>query len=374
MIIQLITRFKAWPQRQWQQVQEKVLGWTKPRNGGLVVGALQDLPRSKTDLMLENALLRQQLIVLKRQVRRPALTGQDRVLMTWLSSRLATWKQAMLIIQPDTILRWHRELFKWVWRRKSKPKGHRHPLPAALIALIKQLVVENRLWGAERIRGELLKLGICVSKRTVQKYKRQVARPRPGKQTWTTFIHNHASGIWACDFLQLTDVWFRDLFAFFIIELGSRQVVHAAVTRHSTDAWLAQRLREATPFGAAPQYLIRDNDDKFGAHFATLAEGAGITILKTSFHALRANAYCERFLGSVRRECLDHVILFGARHLHRVIGEYVQYFNSQRPHQGLGQQIPAVLPPVHVVQPPTSLRVCSQPVLGGLHHQYTLAA
>jgi putative transposase len=374
MIVQLISRFKAWAGRQWQRVQDKVLGWTKPGNSGLVVGALQDFPRSRTALMLENALLRQQLIVLKRQVKRPALTGRDRLLVVGLSSRLASWKQAVLIVQPDTILRWHRELFRWVWRRKSKPKGHRQPLAAALVALIKQMVVENRLWGAERIRGELLKLGVCVSKRTIQKYKRQVARPRPGKQTWTTFIHNHASAIWACDFLQLTDVWFRDLFAFFIIEVGSRQVVHAAVTRHPTDAWLAQQLREATPFGLAPGYLIRDNDAKFGVHFATVAEGAGIEVLKTPFHAPRANAYCERFLGSVRRECLDHVLVFGARHLHRVIGEYVQYFNNQRPHQGLGQHIPAVLPPVPVGQPPSSLRVCRQPVLGGLHHHYTLAA
>ncbi len=150
--------------------------------------------------------------------------------------------------------------------------------------------------------------------------------------------------------------------------------VPAAVTRQPTDAWLAQQLREATPFGAAPKHLICDNDNKFGARFVMVAEGAGIEILKTPFHAPRANAYCERFLGSVRRECLDHVILFGARHLHWVIREYVQYFNSQRPHQGLGQQIPAVLPLVHVGQPPTSLRVCRQPVLGGLHHHYRLAA
>jgi hypothetical protein len=172
MIFQLVMRFKAWAQRQWQPVQDKILGWTKPGNSGLVVGALQDLPRSKTDLMLENALLRQQLMVLKRQVKRPALAGRDRLLLVWLASRLASWKQAVLIVQPETILRWHRELFRWVWRRKSKPKGHRRPLPGALIALIKQLVVENRLWGAERIRGELLKLGIGVSKRTIQKYKR----------------------------------------------------------------------------------------------------------------------------------------------------------------------------------------------------------
>ena len=235
------------------------------------------------------------------------------------------------------------------------------------------MAVENRLWGAERIRGELLKLGIHVSKRTIQKYRRQVVRPRPGKPTWTTFIRNHASAIWACDFVQLHDVWFRDLFAFFIIEVGSRQVVHAAVTRHPSDAWVAQQLREATPFGIAPKYLIRDNDDKFGVNCARVAQGAGIEILKTPFRAPRANAYCERFLGSLRRECLDHVLVFGLRHLHRVIREYVQYFNTQRPHQGLGQQIPAT-PPMRVVPPPNGLKVRSEPVLGGLHHHYTLAA
>src|SRR5258708_3804811 len=157
MIIQLIARSKHWAPRQWQQLREKVLGWTKPVNYSLAVGALRDLPCQKTDLMLENALLRQQLIVLQRQVKRPDLSGWDRVLMVLLSSKVKTWKQALLIIQPETILRWHRELFKWVWRRKSKPRGHRHPLSAVLIALIKQLVIENRLWGAERIRGELLK-------------------------------------------------------------------------------------------------------------------------------------------------------------------------------------------------------------------------
>jgi hypothetical protein len=235
--------------------------------------------------MLENALLRQQLMVLKRQVKRPALSGWDRLLLVWLASRVQTWKPTGLIVQPETILRWHRDLFQWLWRRKSKPKAHRQPLSAALVALIKRLVRENRLWGAERIRDELLKLGIHVSKRTIQKYRRQVVRPRPGKPTWTTFLHNHASAIWACDFLQLSDFWFRDLFAFFIIELGSRQVVHAAVTRHPTDAWLAQQLREATPFGVASKYLIRDNDAKFGADFARVAQGAVIEILKTPFRA-----------------------------------------------------------------------------------------
>lgn len=158
----------------------------------------------------------------------------------WLASRVQTWKPTGLIVQPETILRWHRDLFQWLWRRKSKPKAHRQPLSAALVALIKRLVRENRLWGAERIRGELLKLGIRISKRTLQKYARQVAPPRRGKQTWTTFIHNHAAAVWSGDLLQVMDVFFRDVFLFFIMEVGSRKIVHVAVARHPTDACVLQ--------------------------------------------------------------------------------------------------------------------------------------
>jgi putative transposase len=247
MTIQLISQFKAWVKRGWQQFQARVLRWTQPAKVSQVVGTIGDVLRSRTELMVENMLLRQQLIVLQRQVKHPAFQGQDRLSFVVLVSRLRTWNQALLIVQPDTLLRWHRDLFKWVWRRKSKPTGHRRPLPASLIALIKRLVTENRLWGAERIRGELLKLGSGVSKRTIQKYARQVAPPRRGKQTWTTFIHNHASAVWSCDLLQVMDVFFRDIFLFCILEVGSRKIVHVGVTRHPTDAWLAQHCARRPP-------------------------------------------------------------------------------------------------------------------------------
>ena len=162
----------------------------------------------------------------------------------------------------------------------------------------------NRLWGAERIRGELLKLDIRVCKRTIQKYMRRVRPPRSRGQNWRTFLRNHAGEMWACDFLQVTDLFFRSLFAFFIIELKSRKVIHVGVTRSPTDVWTAQQLREATPYGHTPKYLIRDNDSKFGLCFARVAATSSIKILKTPYHAPRANAICERFLGSVRRECL----------------------------------------------------------------------
>ena len=232
---------------------------------------------------------------------------------------------------------------------------------------------DNRLWGAERIRGELLKLGLRVCKRTIQKYMRQVRTARPRGQNWKTFLDTHAEQIWACDFLAVTDLFFRSLYAFFIIELHSRKVIHVGVTRSPTDAWTAQQLREATAFGVGPKYLIRDNDGKFGVGFARVAQTSDIEILKTPYYAPRANAICERFLGSVSRECLDHVLILHEKQLHRILNAYVQYFNHARPHQGIMQQIPEQraesVPPDH-----KSGKVISFPVLSGLHHDYRRSA
>jgi transposase InsO family protein len=179
--------------------------------------------------------------------------------------------------------------------------------------------------------------------------------------------------VWACDFLQVTDLFFRPLFAFFIIELKSRKVIHVHVTRAPTDPWVAQQLREATPYGQTPKYLIRDNDRKFGQQFARVAMTSGIKVLRTPYRTPQANAVCERFLGSVRRECLDHFFLFQEKHLHRLLKASVGYFNQARPHQGLGQQVPdrpVRSPPL----PNSPNQVIATPVLGGLHHDYHRAA
>ena len=189
---------------------------------------------------------------------------------------------------------------------------------------------------------------------------------RTGQVTWATFLRNHASEIWACDFLQTHDVFFRTVFVFVIIELGSRRVVHFGVTRNPTDQWTAQQLREATPFGEKPRFLIRDNDSKFGPSFARVA--AEIEVLKTPYRAPKANAICERFLGSLRRECLDHFLILGERHLHRLVKEYKTYFNHARPHQGIEQHIPCQSE--HPEAPPLGGKVASRPVLSGLHHDY----
>jgi putative transposase len=347
--------------------------WTKPLTSSLPLQTLADLGRSKSELVAENILLRQQLIILKRQVKRPACTKTDRLLFVLLAKLVRTWQNALLIVQPDTLLKWHRELFRLYWKHKSKAQAHKPKVAAETIALIRQMAKDNQLWGAERIRGELLKLGLRVCKRTIQKYMRGVRTQQPRGQKWATFLRNHAGQIWACDFLQVTDLFFRPLFAFFIVELKSRRVIHVDVTRSPTDAWVGQQLREATPYGQAPKYLIRDNDSKFGASFARVAATSHIEILKTPVHAPRANAVCERFLRSVRQECLDHLLILQERQLHRVLNAYVGYFNQARPHQGIAQQIPQrrrSVPSSHHA----GEKVIALPVMGGLHHDYHWAA
>jgi putative transposase len=346
--------------------------WTKPDTTSHMLGTLIDLTRSKSELVAENALLRQQLIILSRQVKRPVCTKTDRMLLVLLARMVRTWKQALFIVQPETLLRWHRQGFRLFWKYKSRTADRTSKLSPETVVLIKEMTRDNRLWGAERIRGELLKLGIHVCKRTIQKYMRQESTTRPRGQNWKTFLHTHIEQTWACDFLPVTDLFFHSLVAFFIIELHSRKVIHVGVTRHPTDAWTAQQRRFATAFGIGPKYLIRDNDSKFGVGFARVAKTSSIKILKTPYHAPRANAICERFLGSVRRECLDHLLILREKQLQRVLNVYVVYFNQARPHQGIKQQIPErsakSMPSSHAYE------VISFPVLGGLHHDYRRSA
>jgi transposase InsO family protein len=259
------------------------------------------------------------------------------------------------------------------------------------------MAARNRTWGAERIRGELLKLGIRVAKRTIQRHILAVRPPGDG-QSWRTFVKNHV--VWAVDFVQIYDVWFtapaalprfaravglratrplrglralrhRPLFAFFVIDVNAKEVIHVGVTRAPTEAWTAQQLRQLTPFGEGPQCMIRDNDDKFGAAFDRVARGAGIRVLKTAVAAPLMNSTCERFIGSARRECLDHVIILGEAHLKAVLVEWVAHFNRGRPHQGLEQRVPV---PSDASSAASAGKVIALPVLGGLHHEYRRVA
>jgi putative transposase len=213
-------------------VESQVKGWTKPATTELMTGLVSDLTRSKADLLVENALLRQQLIVLERQVKRPQFSDADRLRLVLLSSCTKYWKQALHIVQPDTVLRWHREMFRRYWRKKSKGMEKKPKVEADMIELIRQMARENPFWGAERIRGEMLKLGTKVSKRTVQKYMVRARKSRSPGQNWATFLKNHASETWACDFTTAYDWLFRPYHIFIIFELKTRRIIHWAVTAH----------------------------------------------------------------------------------------------------------------------------------------------
>jgi putative transposase len=262
-------------------LQERIKLCTKPATSILIIGILSDLARTRTDLVVENALLRQQLIVLNRQVKRPQLTNSDRFCLVFLTRFTVFWKQALPIVQPETLLRWQREWFRFYWKRKSQGKPK---ISAETIDLIRKMAVENCLWGAERIRGELLKLGIEVRKRTIQKYMPKARPshvashivPMPLRDTWATFLKNQAGEIWACDFAVVYDWLFRQWYIFVVMELKTRRIVHMGVTKYPTDEWTVQQLREATPWGRGPKYLIRDRDSNMPRTFRQwqLAQGS----------------------------------------------------------------------------------------------------
>ena len=225
------------------RLKQAIKKWSRPTSFAAIAASLADLTRTRTDLLIENAFLRHQVVVLSRHDKRPELTNTDRLVLVLLARCAKFWEQALLIIQPEILLRWHRDLFRRYWRRKSKTKQRTPRTPQETIDLIRQMAKENRLWGAEHIRGELLQLAIKVSKRTIQKYMRKIRRhPTQNGPTWGTFLKNQAAGIWACDFTVVYDLLFRPLFIFLIIELQTRRIVHTAVTHAPSDAWTAQQI------------------------------------------------------------------------------------------------------------------------------------
>ena len=268
-------------------------------------------------------------------------------------------------MQPDTLLRWHRQLFRFYWRHKSQG---RPKVSSETIALIRKLAKENVLWGADRIRGELLKLGITLSKRAIQKYMPKEKRLPSSGQTWATFLKNQTDNTWACDFTVVYDWLFRPWYVFVVMEIKTRRIVHAGVTNSPSDEWTAQQLREAIPWDKGPKYLIHDRDSIFGSLFSAVAVGPGIEEVKTPFRTPQANGIYERFMSSLRRECLDHILIHNDSHLARVIKEYTIYFNQDRPHQGIGQRIAGRFD-LPTSQP--SGRIKPRAILGGLHHSYS---
>ena len=329
--------------------------------------ALRVLRRDRRDLVLENLALRQQLAVFERRGRRPILARADRRFWSRLARSWQPWRQHLRLVQPDTVVRWHRTAWRIHWRRKSQARGPGRPrLAPAVVALIQRLRRENPTWGTRRIQGELHQLGLPVSRSTIQRYG---ARPLPSP-SWRTFLRLHAGEIWACDFFTVQTLTFRTLHVFFVITHDRRVLTYWNVTEQPTAAWVWQQIREATPWGQHPRYLIRDRDATFGGDFVPRARRLGIETILTPFRAPQANAVAERVVGTLRRECLDHVIVVNERHLRRLLREYVAFYNAARPHQALAQTPPAGDREDGKAGP----RVVGEPVLGRLHHVYRWAA
>jgi transposase InsO family protein len=322
------------------------------------------LIRSRIALHLEVLALHHQLQVLQRsQPHRLALGKVDRCLWVWLSRVWANWRTALVIVQPETVIAWHRRGFRLFWAWKSRRRIGRSTVSADIHALIRTMSQANPVWGAPRIHGELLKLGVNVSQATVAKY---MACPRrPPSQMWRTCLANHLDQIAAADFFVVPTATCRLLFVLVILAHQRRRVLHVAITDHPTAAWTAQQLREAFPWNETPRYLLRDRDSAFHA-WATTATAMEIHQVVTAPRSPWQNAYAERLIGSIRRECLDHVIVWNARGLRRVLNAYVAYYQQSRTHLSLEKDAPIPRP----IVARGDGRIVAIPQVGGLHHRY----
>lgn len=319
--------------------------------------------RTRRDLAFENLLLRQQLAVLKSKVVRPQLTQADRVFWVLSSTIWPQWRGVLHIVQPETVIRWHRDCFRRHWARKSAKRG-RPPIDPKVRDLIRRMCRANPLWGAPRVHGELLKLGITVSQAVVSKY--MIRRTKPPSQSWRTFLENHATDIFAIDFLTVPTATFRVLFVLVILSHDRRKIIHTNTTMHPTAAWTARQVLEAVGTDEPPRFLLRDNDAIYGKLFRQKVAALGLAEVTTALRSPWQNPYVERVIGSIRRDCLDHTIIIGERHLRRVVANYVRYYNRSRTHLSLEKDAP-VSRPVHG---PERGRIVRQPHCGGLHNEY----
>src|SRR5436190_18137212 len=319
--------------------------------------------KSKGRLEAENAALRRQLIVLQRKVRgRVQFTNSDRLFFIQLYRWCPSILKAMMIVRPETVVRWHRAGFRHYWRWKSRSAGGRPQIHAELRALIWRMSVDNRLWGAPHIHGELLKLGFAVAQSTVAKY--MAKKGDPSGQSWSTFLRNHMPHIAAMDLFVVPTIGFNLLYVLVIVRLVRRKLVWINVTPHPTAEWIAQQITEAFPWSEAPRYLIRDQDRIYGAAVARRLQAMGIRDKPIAPGSPWQNAFAERLIGSIQRECVDHMVVLGEAHLRRMLNSYARYYNKIRTHRSLNEDAPLT----RRVQ--RSGHIVSHAMVGGLHHQY----
>ncbi len=337
----------------------------------LFFGSLVALFRPRAALLAENLALRHQLgILLRSRSGRLPMTRWDRALWALVLGRLPGWRQSLVIVNPETVISWHRQAFRLFWRRKSK--AGRPSARAEVRRLIRKMASENPTWGAPRIHGELLKLGFDVSERTVSRYLERI-RPEPrrtGSQTWRTFLRNQAQGIVAVDLFTVPTVRFQILYVFVVLALERRRLVFTNVTTSPTAFWLGQQTVNAFPWDSAPKFMIRDRDGAYGDEFSRRVRSLGIRTITTAVRAPKMNCYVERLIGTFRRELFDHVIVLSEGHARRLLWKFQVWYNEDRVHLALEKDAPEHRP----IEPREMGEVISLPRLGGLHHRYSRCA
>jgi transposase InsO family protein len=324
--------------------------------------------KPQRELALENLALRHQLAVLRRKSKRPKLNNTDRAFWVALSRLWPVWQSALVLVKPETVIRWHRKGFKLYWSYKSRNPGGRRPIDAEIRMLIVRMARENPTWGAPRIHGELLQLGFEVSEATVSRYMPR--RTKPPSQTWRSFLRNHTEDLISIDFFVVPPATFRILYVFVVLEHERRRIVHFNVTEGASARWTGQQLVNAFPYDSAPKYLIRDRDKVYGAAFVRRVRAMEIEQVLTAPRSPWQNPYCERVIGTLRRECLDHVIILGEQHLRRILRRYLEYYHSCRTHLALDKDAPELRKHESI----DGGKVIALPMVGGLHHRYTRRA
>ena len=334
--------------------------------------AARSLCRTQRELALENLALRHQLAVLRRTSPARIPTQRiDRVLWSWIAGAWKDWRSASLLWKPDTIVRWHREGFRLFWTRKSRRTGVGRPaIEAEVRSLILTMREANPLWGAPRIHGELKKLGIVIGQTTVAKYLPKRGGRPPPSPSWRSFLDNHVNDLVSIDFFTVPTATFRVLYGFVVLAHARRRVLHFNVTANPSAAWTARQLIETFPFDSAPRYMLRDRDCIFGADFRCAAKRLGITEVLSAPRSPWQNPYVERWIGSLRRDCLDHHIVLDEQLLRRILRSYVDYYHLDRTHLALDKDAPDA----RASQLPSIGRVVALPRVGGLHHRYDRAA